>query len=421
MDGLLRVNDYLYLTSPFPQIGDAMTITGILRFGNNNSKLEPRNEADIIRELALKEIGPGPVYVEEGAMNADTSPLLNVTLNAPAPAGGIVVALQSGAPERLAVPASVTVPEGQTQVAVKVDGLIGSVTAVVVSASYNGVTKTADVYVVPVGQNPKPISITPSPAYAVLGETVVVTMTLDIPAKTGGFVVTLDYDETIITGPTQAVFPAGTSQLELVFQGVGVGLTTIVGDGAGSFVSSEVWVVDLPQVGLVLSEVFYDPSGNDEGLEWVEIYNGTNDPIDLSNYSLGSGGASWIITVFQLSGTIPAGGCIVVGGPTSNASNFTPTFHQALDFNPDVQNSGDTADGVGLFNVKATSLTAGSIPIDAVLYGPVNTTGLKDETGSAGAVDVGDAISAQSVERKGTGWQIQATPTPNNCAAVLSL
>lgn len=48
VDGELRVNDYLHLADPFPSVGSEYTsITGVLRWSNNQSKLEPRDAADL--------------------------------------------------------------------------------------------------------------------------------------------------------------------------------------------------------------------------------------------------------------------------------------------------------------------------------------------------------------------------------------
>ncbi len=181
----------------------------------------------------------------------------------------------------------------------------------------------------------------------------------------------------------------------------------------GTSVSGQPFTV--PAGAVILTEVVYDPSGADGGLEWVELYNTTSAPIDLSALSLGNGGSSYTSSLVQLNGTIAAGATFVVGGPTSSASNGNPTFDQLINFSPDFQNSGSTADGVALFNIQALQVTAATVPIDAVVYGGANTNGLIDETGAANAPEVGDAAGGSSIERvdlAGT-WQIQPAPNPN--------
>ncbi len=166
---------------------------------------------------------------------------------------------------------------------------------------------------------------------------------------------------------------------------------------------------------LLLSEVLYDTSGSDDTLEWIEIYNNDTVAIDLSGFSLGNGGLAYTSGLMQLSGLIQPGATFVVGGPTSSSANGNPTYDLAANFNPDLQNSGRTGDGVALFNVPASAVTASTVPIDAVIYGPNNNNGLIDESGSASASDVGDAPSGSSIERVDLAgsWQIQGSPTPN--------
>ncbi|NJL29056.1 MAG: lamin tail domain-containing protein, partial [Thermoanaerobaculia bacterium] len=169
---------------------------------------------------------------------------------------------------------------------------------------------------------------------------------------------------------------------------------------------------------LILTEVFYDASGADNGLEWVEIKNVGTASATLSGYSLGWGGSDYTTGKLQLSGTLAAGAVMVVGGTTSNATNFNPTLTQASDFNPDIQNGDSPGDGLALFDVPASSITGSTVPIDAVVWGSNNTSGLIDETGSANAPEVGPSADGTSIERTtlGGAWQVQTTPTPNSCS-----
>ncbi|MEM9554254.1 MAG: lamin tail domain-containing protein [Acidobacteriota bacterium] len=169
---------------------------------------------------------------------------------------------------------------------------------------------------------------------------------------------------------------------------------------------------------LLLSEVFYDASGSDDGLEWVELKNVSGSSIDLSSYCIGNGGSNYTSSKVPLSGTVAAGATFVVGGLVANASNANPVYDQPYNFSPDFQNSGSTADGVALFATACGSVTSSSVPEDVVIYGGSNSNSLIDETGAVGAVDVGDAPAGQSIERTTAGgtWQIQAAPTPNAAA-----
>lgn len=173
----------------------------------------------------------------------------------------------------------------------------------------------------------------------------------------------------------------------------------------------------VPQSAVILSEVFYDIDGSDNELEWVELYNQGNSAIDLSNYSLGNAGENYTYSTVQLSGTVEALSFFVVGGPTSNESNYFPTFDLAIDFSPDFQNVSDTtADGVALFDVPAAEVDSLTVPIDVVIYGKRNMNGLINSLGVVGEVDVEDAPKGSSVERFSLDpnlWQVQNSPNPN--------
>lgn len=167
---------------------------------------------------------------------------------------------------------------------------------------------------------------------------------------------------------------------------------------------------------VLLSEVLYDPTGSDGGLEWVELYNPGTTAIDLSDLCIGGGGDVYTDSLLQLSGSIAAGSTFVVGGVTSSSANANPTFNLALDFSPDLQNSGTVADGVALFNQRCARITATTVPIDAVVYGVSNSSNLIDENGTVSSPEVGDAPGGQSIERTtlAGAWQIKTTPTPNS-------
>lgn len=191
-----------------------------------------------------------------------------------------------------------------------------------------------------------------------------------------------------------------------------------VGSGAtlfspGARINGQAFTV--PPGAVLLTEVMYDPSGADGGLEWVELHNTTAAPISLSDMCVGAGGLDWTSILIGLSGSIPAGATFVVGGPVSSSSNGNPVFDLAADITPDLQNSGADADGVALFNFRCTQVKADTVPVDAVVYGVANSSGLIDETGIANAPDVGDAPGGASIERADAAgaWQITSLPNPN--------
>ena len=163
---------------------------------------------------------------------------------------------------------------------------------------------------------------------------------------------------------------------------------------------------------VLLSEAYYDHDGGDDTYEWIELVNTADVAVDLTGYVVAWGGTDYTYGSVVLQGQIGPCGTFVVGGPSSVAANGSPAFSQAVDLAPDVQNSGTAADGIALFAPGADVLA--DLPLDAVVYGPANTSGLIDETGSVAAPEVADAPAGQSVARvSDTGaWAVLAVPTP---------
>lgn len=162
-----------------------------------------------------------------------------------------------------------------------------------------------------------------------------------------------------------------------------------------------------------IAEVFYDATGSDDQLEWIELVNEGDFAVDLAGWSLGWGGADYTAGAQALEGVIEAGARFLVGGPLATADNWNPVFDLAVDLESDLQNAGAVADGVALFDVPSGEVAAESVPVSAVVYGEANTSGLLDESGGIAAVDVADAPGGSSIERGRDGvWRVQETPTP---------
>jgi len=419
VDGKLRINDFMYLVSPFPSVGDTYTsLSGVLRLANNDSKLEPRSAADVqAGPPALDRFEPTMAFAYEG-QTAVPLPNLEVRLTGPAQQNRVVT-LSSSDTNVLTVPASVTITTGQQSAQVTVTGVAASAQAVTVTATLDSDHATASVRVLDGSEVPQVVSVDPSTQSIAVNGSGEVTATLDLPARTGGETLTVAASPgTFVTVPASVNVPAGQfSAVINLTTGATAGDEDVSVTLGTSAQHATVHVVDHSMTGLILAQVFYDANGTDDGLEWVQLYNGTGSAIDLSGYSIGWGGSNYAYGTVQLTGTVPAFSCFIVGGPTSSGDNGSPTFDQAVNFDPDIQNSGSTADGVALFDVIATAVTASTVPIDAVIYGGSNGNDLLDETGQAGAVDVGDAPSGSGLLRDSpTTWAATAI-APANCPA----
>jgi cysteine-rich repeat protein len=168
--------------------------------------------------------------------------------------------------------------------------------------------------------------------------------------------------------------------------------------------------------GLMIAQVFYDHTSTDDGYEWVQLYNNSACPIDLSGYSLGWGGSDYTYGTAQLSGTVNPYTCFMVGGPLSDAENGNPTYDQLFNFSPDLQNADTMTDGIALFDFPEALINSSSVPIDVVLYDSPNTNDLLDEAGAPGTPDVGDAGPGSALQRDDIDSWIIGSPNPASCA-----
>ena len=170
--------------------------------------------------------------------------------------------------------------------------------------------------------------------------------------------------------------------------------------------------------GLVLSEVYYNPTGSDPtGLQWVEIANIGSAPIDLSGYSLGAGGPTYGTSRASVgSMMLPPDGCLVVGGPLDlpPSDPQANVFTVAEPFSPTLPTGATPGNGVALFNVPVGQpLPAGAVPVDAVVYGTANTNQLVGPNGQP-ATPVAAVVPGASLEMT-TSWQSQPVPPPGIC------
>jgi hypothetical protein len=244
------------------------------------------------------------------------------------------------------------------------------------------------------------------------GQTVGGNVVLAQPAPSSGVSVTLTATDPTVLAVPSVVFVAG-GQTSAAFQIAGLrpGRASVQATAGGKGAS----LGELVQ-GLGIAEVFYLGPSSSNNLQWVRLYNATSSPIDLSAYSLGAGASSYTETTLQLSGTIAAGGCFVVGGPTSNADNAYPTYSQAAAFQPTIPAAGLGGAGVALFGVPAASLGASTLPVDAVVYGFDNAGNLRAPDGTVAPAVLGsDVFPGDSLMLLGGSWIDQYPPAPNTC------
>src|SRR3989344_1107631 len=99
---------------------------------------------------------------------------------------------------------------------------------------------------------------------------------------------------------------------------------------------------------VVINEVLFDPVGSDTGLEWVEIYNASENPVDLSGWQLYPDGIGYY--TFHAGFTIPSHGFVAVNLRVSGTDSATELFHSAAS-----ANMGNSSGSLGLFSGEPRS------------------------------------------------------------------
>ncbi|MDY0000975.1 MAG: DUF4215 domain-containing protein [Polyangia bacterium] len=393
VDGALRVNDYIYRASPFPTVGQTFTrITGVLDYRNGNSKLEPRSAADLLSgPPVLAGLGPAPTFVRLGATDQPTldSPL-TVTLSGPA-IGDTFVSIVSSAPASLSVTGGgVTVPNGATSAQVLLSGL-QQIASVTLTATLGSSDLTATARVVSDAEVRQVVSLTPDTLNLPLNGSASLTVTLDLPAPTGGATVILDASPgTNVSIPASVVVPADVLSADFtVTAGSSLGAETVTATLGSSSDSAQVEVTDLGSGGLMINEVDYDQIGTDL-MEFVELYNASTAAVDLEGLFLvfinGSGNAEYRRVDLAPVGTLGPGEYLVVGSAalvaTVPAGVATLSFAATQD---NVQNG--APDALGILDANQ------GILLDTLSYEGSITAGVVTGVGTFSFVE-GTALSA---------------------------
>jgi hypothetical protein len=141
------------------------------------------------------------------------------------------------------------------------------------------------------------------------------------------------------------------------------------------------WQQQAPESHLLISEVLYNPSGDDTGQEWVEIYNPTIEHVNLGGWYLGDVGPAGEfgsgLYRFPSNAVLLAESVIVIAHQAADVS-FRPDFEFLIDPNrddssvPNMVRAGSW-DGFGFALGNAGDevllLDAAQTPVDVVTYG----------------------------------------------------
>ena len=74
---------------------------------------------------------------------------------------------------------------------------------------------------------------------------------------------------------------------------------------------------------LSINEILSNPTGDDSGREWIELYNSSDVPVDISTLTISIKGGTFV-PITQVSGgtNIPARGYAIIGSTVSGATRF---------------------------------------------------------------------------------------------------
>lgn len=165
----------------------------------------------------LSSLAVSPASVQGGQGSVGT-----VTLSDVAPSGGAAIALSSDKTSAT-VPANVLIPAGQTSATFPISTApVSSAVAATISASYQGVIKTA-----PLAINPATLlNVSVAPPSVVGGSPATGTVTLSGSAPTGGTVVGLASNQAAAALPSSVTVPGGQASATFVVSTVAVGADT---------------------------------------------------------------------------------------------------------------------------------------------------------------------------------------------------
>ena len=323
--GGLRVNDFFFLLDPFPTVGQHIGfIRGLLRYANNDSKLEPRDLNDVALPTQLSAIEPNPAYIAAGTSGVPAGGL-RVVLSRPADMA-FQVTLASSDPN-LGIPPLVTVPVGQASVDIPVNAPAAIAGPVTLTATADGRQATGEVFVF-AEDTPRPIAaVTLAQSILGLSGSTTGTVRLGLPGRSGGTAVTLTVTpQGLATVPTTATVAEGAFTATFTLAAAGVeGMGSVSATAGGNTVDAMFQVTQsvtrAPMAGdLLITEVHRNPTGaNEHEREWFEVHNRSGDNILIDGLVLQDNVATHTVTAPGV--TIAPGAHVVFAYFTDPARN----------------------------------------------------------------------------------------------------
>lgn len=165
---------------------------------------------------------------------------------------------------------------------------------------------------------------------------------------------------------------------------------------------------------LIINEIMSNPTGDDGGREWIEVYNDTSTEVNLASLTISIKGGSFIpVTPVSGGTTISANGYAIIGSTVSGATKFAidypaytgPLFKSAITLvnsgitSIELKMDGTTLDSLPSYTAAKEGSTYSRIGTSFVIAIPTpgkeNDTGTVDEGG-------GDATTTPPTGTQGT-------------------
>jgi hypothetical protein len=284
-------------------------------YGNVGKRLTLKVKGGNPPSIRLSSLTVAPTTVSGGASAQGT-----VTINNAAPAGGITVALSSGNPSAVSMPASLVIPAGSTQASFTVTGsVVSTSTTASLSATYGSVKKTALLNISADFATLSSISL--NPTSVVGGSSSQATVSLNIPAGFAGAVVPLSSNSSAATVPASVTVPAGAAStvFTVTTSAVSASTSATISASYGSVTrTAQLTVTPVIPVlsALVLSPISVSSGGSSQGTV-------------ILSAAAPSGSAVVSLSSSNSAATVPTSVTVAAGATTAtftvNASSVTST------------------------------------------------------------------------------------------------
>ncbi|TNE92389.1 MAG: hypothetical protein EP330_01680 [Deltaproteobacteria bacterium] len=278
VDNSLAIDDYLHLIDPYPELNEAFNaIGGVLAWRHAKSVLLPRSAADV-------EAGPGQISGwSESAVTAPASSQVSVDLSLVRPAAvAETVSFSCTGATEVTCPGDLVFAIGEQTKTVDITTLAASDTPAEITASLWGSQEVLAVRVYDDSSARSVVSLDPNPLNLGLDDVGSLTVSLDLPAPTGGSTVTLASDGfvtvqgsvVVLAGDTTASFDVTAPSTE----GTDTVVATLNGSASSAVSVSAGW----SGTGQLFSQ-YLEGSGTKK---MVEIANGGPGDLDTANCSV---------------------------------------------------------------------------------------------------------------------------------------